>query len=211
MQQKTESMKIPFCIGQLFLIFIFSFVLFIPRVFSQQSEYRISDDRRYQYLSNRQEAGMVYDESLGSYYKDITLRTFYLETNRKGYIPNYISYETFTKMTLSQQRAVLLQTYRDPRCTADNMSSECLDFTEQEIQIPRSPDAQVVDLSPKCVDLGNSPEGKMSLTTKMLVNPGNASVENIDCGDPVKPSSDPDDPRMKEQQRKNVKMILGKD
>jgi len=176
---------------------------------AQQIEYRITDDRRYQYLSNRHEAGMIFDESLGTYYTDVTVRTFYLETLRKGFIPGNISYDAFIKMTLAEQRALLNQPFSERDCSSNNISSECLDFLEQEIQIPVAANAQIVDLAPKCIPPGESPQSKMSLTSRLLVNPNDASVENNDCEEKA-PSATTDDSRQK-QQMKTVKIILGKD
>lgn len=42
-----------------------------------QTVYRITPDGRYQYIEND---GKTFDEIGGIYYKDITIRTFYLET-----------------------------------------------------------------------------------------------------------------------------------
>lgn len=190
-------------------ILIIMWLLPGAHVFAQEVEYRITDDRRYQYLSDRREAGMIFDESLGTYYTDITVRTFYLETIRRGYIPANTSYNTFTKMTLAEQRALLNQPFSERDCSSNSISSECLDFIEQKIEIPVSEHGQVVDLSPKCVP-GESPQSRMSLTSKLLVNPNDASVENNDCEDKAPPPTT-DDSRQKQQKMSTVKIILGKD
>lgn len=163
--------------GWILFLFVFG------SAFAQQSEYRITDNGVYQYLSNRQEAGLVYDESLGSYYKNITARTFFLETQRKGYIPNYYTFDGFVKLTLPEQKKLLKQPYWDPKCSSGNLTSDCLDFNKPGVTTPRQENTKVVDLSPKCVDQSNSPQSKMSLTEKMIVNPHGAGVINNDCGD----------------------------
>lgn len=154
---------------------------------AQQTEYRINDKGEYQYLSNRQEAGMVYDESLGSYYKNITIRTFFLETQRRGYIPNYYTFEGFAKLTLAEQKKLLKQPYSQNDCNSQNVSSECMDFNKPGVTVPRQENTKVVDLSPKCVDATNSPQSKMGVTEKLIVNPQGKGVVNNDCGDEPAP------------------------
>ncbi len=174
-KQKPEFMKT--------FVGVAVYMACIMQVEAQQTEYRITEKGEYQYLSNRHEAGMVYDESLGSYYKNITIRTFFLETQRRGYIPNYYTFDGFAKLTLPEQKRLLKQPYWDPKCSPDNLTSECLDFSKPGVTMPRQENTKVVDLSPKCVDQSNSPQSKMSLTEKMIVNPHGAGVINNDCGD----------------------------
>src|SRR5688572_27686271 len=94
------------------------FLFFLSSAFAQQTEYRITDNGVYQYLSSRNEAGMVFDESLGTYYKNITARTFFLETQRRGYIPNYYTFDGFVKLTLPEQKRLLNQPYKQVDCSS---------------------------------------------------------------------------------------------
>lgn len=169
-------------------ILFFSFFVFcFGCADAQQTEYRITDNGLYQYLSNRHEVGLVYDESLGSYYKNITIRTFFLETQRRGYIPNYYTFEGFAKLTLAEQKKLLKQPYSQNDCNSQNVSSECMDFNKAGVTVPRQENTKVVDLSPKCVDASNSPQSKMGITEKLIVNPQGKGVINNDCGDEPTP------------------------
>lgn len=188
----------------------FSFAIALAMLFSpvgagaQQPEYRITDKGAYQFLSNRHEAGMIYDESLGSYYKDITVRTFFLETQSRGYIPSYYTFEGFTKLTLAEQKKLLKQPYAQKDCNSQNVSSECMDFNKAGVTAPRQQNTQVVDLSPKCVDAGSSPQSKMKLTERLIVNPQGTGVINNDCGEEpaAKPSA---------SQKKTADLIIKND
>ncbi len=194
-----------------FLTLLIGGIIGISDAAAQQTEYRITDDGKYQYLSNRDEAGMIFDESLGAYYKNITVRTFFLETQRKGYIPYYVTYEGFLKLTAEQKKAILKQPYKDPQCSSGHISPECLEFSEPKVVVPKSEDAKVVDLSPKCEEPAKS-TGAPSLTSKLLLNPNDATIVNNDCGDEAKQSEPSGQTsQQKQNQIRNVKTILGKD
>ena len=124
----------------LFLVCLSAYVV------AQQTEYRITADGHYQYLSDREEAGMVFDESRGTYYKDIALRTFYLETYRKGMFPADMTYEKFARLSLAEQNSLLNQPVNSYDCSSGNLSSQCLDFHGNSVFINQNDINRFVEL-----------------------------------------------------------------
>lgn len=164
------------------VLFLFAFTMFSLTAISQ-TEYRITEEGKYQYLSIKEEANMIYDESMGTYYKPITLRTFYLETYKKGYMPKELSYTQFAKLSIDEQRAIVNQPHRDIECSVNNPSPECMAMEENE-KLEVSKSAKVIDLAPKCgVKDAKATQKNTSWTTKLLMNPNDENLENIDCGD----------------------------
>lgn len=75
--------------------------------------YTISDNGEYQYQY------AYFDQPNKTGTKPVTVRTFYLETYRKGLIPEHISYEEFLKMSLEEQQALLNDDHRFTIYTVD--------------------------------------------------------------------------------------------
>lgn len=183
-------------------------------VSAQQTEYRITDDGQYQYLSERQLAGMVYDESLGSYYKSITARTFFLETQRKGYLPDSITYKEFMQLSLSDQRSLLSLKGFNSACSSDYLSPECLEFHPEPVSVPRTSKSTVIDISAKCSDKSAVHSTNLPFTLQLILNPDDVKIENPDCREPgfgLPKTAGTDSLRMKQNQMKTVKEILGND
>jgi len=103
-----------------FLVFM-SFSLF-----AQFPEYRITDDGQYQYLANN--GSSVLDETRGTIYKPITIRTFFLEVQAKGYLPAGTTYEQFYHLGIEEQRDIVKQPFMKPLdCSIGQSISEgCL-------------------------------------------------------------------------------------
>ena len=179
---------------------------------SQQTEYRITEGGQYQYLSSREQAGMVYDESIGSFYKSITVRTFFLETQRKGYMPSAISYEEFLKLTPDEQRNIVKQPRFDIECSSSYLSPECMEFRPASVSIPKDEKSRVIDLTPKCGDAGRPlQEVTLPLTLQLLLK-SDSTIVNTNCEDGgVKATQETDADGIKQNRIRNVKMILGKD
>jgi len=138
-------------------------------LFAQEiTVYRITPEGRYQSL--RGEPGMAFDETRGSFYRDITIRTFFLETQRLGYIPSDITYEDFLSMTIEEQEALLLQPLLIPDCSSTFITDECLEFQYTPAKVHPSKGGVVIDLSYKCPEKYGWE--KMSGVGKMLTSPG---------------------------------------
>lgn len=117
--------------------FILGFLLFNIGANAQQEEYRITDDGKYEYLNDPVEAGMIYDESNGSYYKPITIRTFFLEAQRNGYIAADISYPQFVKLPIILQIAAVNQPLAEViDCSTNYTSPKCLKFIDLVLIVP---------------------------------------------------------------------------
>ena len=187
-----------------------SLVLLSLVVFSQ-TEYRITEDGAYQYLSVRKEANMIFDESMGTYYKPITERTFYLETYRKGYLPKELSYTQFTRLSVDEQRAIVNQPYRDIECSVNNPSPDCMAMEENQ-KIEKLAGAKVIDLNPKCTEEhAKSKQKDMPWTTKLLMNPDDENLENIDCGEVVAEQRTEKTQAPGKQAPSTMKILLGVD
>ena len=114
---------------------------------AQQVEYRITEDGKYQHLNDLGETGMVFDESNGSYYKPITIRTFFLEAQRRGYIAADITYPQFVKLPVILQIAAVNQPLAEViDCSTNFTSSKCLRFTELVLIVPDSDTVLVVPI-----------------------------------------------------------------
>lgn len=113
----------------------------------QQVEYRITEDGKYEHLNDLGETGMVYDESNHSYYKPITVRTFFLEAQRHGYIAPDISYPQFAKLPIILQIAAVNQPLAEViDCSTNFTSSKCLRFKDLVLIVPTSDTVLVVSI-----------------------------------------------------------------
>ena len=111
---------------------------------AQQKEYRITDEGAYEYLSNPTQAGMIYDESKASFYKPITIRTFFLEAQRRGYIDSAVTYEKFVKLPIILQIAAVNQPLTEIiDCSTNFTSPKCLRFVELVVIVP-TPDTILI-------------------------------------------------------------------
>ena len=98
-------------------------------VIAQVPEYRITEDGQYQYLGNPDAKGNVFDETQGTYYRPITVRTFFLQAQDAGYIPDSIAYDEFIAMTLQEQHALLGPGERSLDCSIGMVIPEgCISY-----------------------------------------------------------------------------------
>jgi hypothetical protein len=147
--------------------------LLIKDAVAQQQTYRITPGGEYQYI---EQDATAFDETSGAYYKDITMRTFYLETHRMGLIPDSVRFEDFRAMTTEEQQAILKQSGSQLDCSSNNITLACLVFNpptvyrSESAPVYRSDQARVMDLSKKC---RRTRYGRNSLTEsgKMVVEP----------------------------------------
>ncbi len=191
---------------KIFCTVLFFTLIAVLQVAAQQLEYRITPNGKYQYLSNRQEAGMVFDESLGAFYKDITIRTFYLETQRKGYLDPSVSYDKFVKLDVKEQNLLLRQPRKELFCSPDNMSAECLKY-QPDYGISNTSNTRRVDLSPKCPY--DAPKSNTPFTTKLVIQSNDPGLQNNDCNVVTEKKM----PGIRDEtmdKRKTVETILGK-
>ena len=127
-----------------FYISAFLLVSFFAANAQPQKEYRITDEGAYEYLSNPTQAGMIYDESNASFYKPITIRTFFLEAQSRGYIAADITYEKFIKLPIILQIAALNQPLAEVvDCSTNFTSPKCLRFVELVVIVP-TPDTILI-------------------------------------------------------------------
>ena len=123
---------------------LISFLLFNVCVNAQQAEYRITDEGKYEHLSDLKETGMIYDESNGSYYKPISERTFFLEAQKREYITPDITYAQFIKLPIILQIAAVNQPLAEViDCSTNYTSSKCLRFTDLVLIVP-GPDTVII-------------------------------------------------------------------
>jgi len=128
-----------------FLIILFFFLNGFAN--AQQVEYRITEDGKYEHLSDLSEIGMVYDESNGSYYKPISSRTFFLKAQKRGYIAGDISYAQFVKLPIVLQIAAINQPLAEMiDCSTNHTSPKCLRFKELVLIIPEEDTVKIVPL-----------------------------------------------------------------
>ena len=62
-------------------------------------EYRITEEGKYEFRDNR-----VSLAGTGEGFKPITERTFYLQTKRKGMLPEELKYSDFIEMSIAEQQ-----------------------------------------------------------------------------------------------------------
>jgi|GEM_PF-1789159 len=127
--------------------FIITFIFFGVCVKAQQVEYRITEEGKYEHLSDLKETGMVYDESNGSYYKPISSRTFFLEAQKHGYITEDVSYAQFVELPIILQIAAVNQPLAEViDCSTNHTSPKCLRFVDLVLIIPDTDTVLVVPI-----------------------------------------------------------------
>lgn len=129
---------------------IFSIMSFLFLNFcsiAQQVEYRITEEGKYEHLSDLKEIGMVYDESNGSYYKPISSRTFFLEAQKRGYITDDVSYAQFVELPIILQIAAVNQPLAEViDCSTNHTSPKCLRFVDLVLIIPEEDTVLIVPI-----------------------------------------------------------------
>lgn len=117
---KTNAMKT-------FTISIIATCTFATSLFAASNEkfYQVTDNGQFQYTYWAEKG----KENIKANIKPVTLRTFFLETEKNGLLPFAMSYSTFEKLTVEEKQVLLAGSQDDILTTMENTEAIVIEIT----------------------------------------------------------------------------------